>query len=188
LIAVPAGFDLPMIQLHPDCRARLIETIADAIPSIVVNNGMFINYPSSTKLVIADNVIPTRGKVRDQLTTYVNETPVSTFIVDQFRSELLQLNQYQQDRPSMNLTEIGGYEDPKQVAERLVDQIGSLPWQYKLTIRLPQQLVPLLPATENNIVLNDQIELVRAYDTFQELYPLDTEKMSSLLGLGLAVC
>jgi hypothetical protein len=85
----------------------------------------------ATLLVTADNVIPTSGKVRDQLTTYINETPISTFVEDQLRSELL-LQRYS-DIPSVNLTEIGGYEDPKQVAERLVDQISSLPWQYKLT-------------------------------------------------------
>jgi hypothetical protein len=89
-IAVRAGFDLPMIQLHPDCRSRLIKTIAEAIPSIVVTNGMFIDYASTAKLDTADTTIPTSGPVRDQLTDYVNETPVSTFIVDQLRSELLQ--------------------------------------------------------------------------------------------------
>jgi GR25 family glycosyltransferase involved in LPS biosynthesis len=56
-----------------------------------------------------------------------------------------------------------------------------------LTIRLPQQLVPLLPPGENNIVLSDEIELVRADDNFQGLYPLETDGASSppkgLLGL-----
>jgi hypothetical protein len=177
-----------MIQLHPNCRARLIETIADAIPSIVVTYGKFISYSSVTKLVTADNVIPTRGTVRNQLTTYINETPVSTFVLDLLQSELLQFNQFQQGKPSMNLTNIVGYEDPRQVAEKLVDQISSLPWQYKLTIRLPQQLVPLLPSGENSIVLNDQIELVRASDIFQKLYPLETDRASTptsgLFGLG----
>src|SRR5262249_6994379 len=173
-----------MIQLHPDCRARLIDVIADAIPSIVVKNGMFIAYPSTAKLAAADNVIPTRGKVRDQLTTYINETPVSSFVVDRLQSELLQLDRYSLNRPSTNLTDIGGYEDPKQVAEILVDQISSLPWQYRLTIRLPQQLVPLLPPSENSIVLSDQIELVQADDNFQRLYPLKTErKLPSLISL-----
>ena len=172
-----------MIELHADCRARLIEAIADTISSLVVTNGKFINYSSTGKLVTADKVIPARGPVREQLTTYINETPISTFVVDQLQSELLP-KQYQQDRPLMNLTEVKGYEDPKQVAERLVDQISSLPWQYKLTIRLPQQLVPLLPPGDNNIVLSDEVELVRANDTFQGLYPLEPEKQS-LLGVGL---
>jgi hypothetical protein len=175
-----------LIKLQAKCRARLIEAIVDAVPSLVVNDGMFI-YASTAKLGTTDNIIPTSGPVRDQLTDYVNETPVSTFIVDQLRSELLKLNQYQEDT-STSLTEIGGYEDPQQVAERLVDQISSLPWQYKLTIRLPQQLVPLLPPGENSIVLNDQIELVRASDIFQKLYPLETDRASTptsgLLGLG----
>ena len=157
---------MSMIKLHPDCRTRLIETITDAISSLVVTNGKFISYSSTTKLVTADKVIPTSGTVRDQLTTNINETPISTFVVDQLQSELLP-KQYQLDAPSMNLTEIGEYEYPKQVAERLVDQISSLPWQYKLTIRLPQQLVPLLPPNEDSIVLRDQIELMRADDNFQ---------------------
>jgi hypothetical protein len=175
-IAVPAGFDLSMIQLHADCRARLIDTIADAISSLVVTNGRFISYSPTTlaKLVTADNVIPTSGKVRDQLTTYINETPISTFVEDQLRIEL-QLQRYS-DSASMNLTEIGGYKDPKQVAGRLVDQISSLPWQYKLTIMLPQQLVPLLPPGENRIALNDQVVLVRADDNFQGSYPFKTEE------------
>ena len=166
-----------MIKLHPDCRTRLIETITDAISSLVVTNGKFISYSSTTKLVTADKVIPTSGTVRDQLTTNINETPISTFVVDQLQSELLP-KQYQLDAPSMNLTEIGEYEYPKQVAERLVDQICSLPWQYKLTIRLPQQLVPLLPPNEDSIVLRDQIELIRADDNFQRSYPLETEQKS----------
>jgi hypothetical protein len=147
---------------------------------------MFIDYASTAKLDTADTTIPTSGPVRDQLTDYVNETPVSTFIVDQLRSELLQLNQYQQNKASVSLTEIGGYEDPKQVAKRLVDQISSLPWQYKLTVRLPQQLMPLLPLGENAVELSDEIKLVRADDNFQSLYPLETLNLTSLglLGLG----
>jgi hypothetical protein len=35
-----------MIQLHPNCQASLIETIADALSSIVVNNGMFMKAES----------------------------------------------------------------------------------------------------------------------------------------------
>lgn|SRR5262249_48751162 len=163
-----------MIPLHPDARTRLIQTVADAVASLKATNGMFIDLLSArAELFKVDNVIPSSGEVHDQLTTYIGEYPVSAFITNQLSVELRQLDQFQLDVPSVKLTDIEGYEDPKRVAERLVAQLSSLPWQYNLTIRLPDEVSSLL-ATDSKRELDEQIRLTRPDANFRQLFPLET--------------
>jgi hypothetical protein len=177
-----------MIRLHPDARTRLIQTVADAIASLKAKHGMFIDLLSAAaELDKANNVVPSSGEVHDQLTTYIGEYPISTFLMNQLDIELRQLNRFQSDAPSVKLTDIEGYGDPQRVADRLVAQLSSLPWQYSLTIMLPDEVSSLL-ATDSKRELNEQIRLNRPDENFRQLFPLETGEDATptpFSGLGL---
>jgi hypothetical protein len=120
-----------MLQLHPNARARLIELVANGIMSLQTRNGMFVDTASALDLVNADNALD--RAVRDQLLAYIGDLPLVTFITDLLDDELRTLNQFLVGTPFKKLTDIDGYGDVKQVAERFVTQLVSLPWQYSLT-------------------------------------------------------
>lgn len=77
------------------------------------------------------------------------------------------------DRPelkSSKLTDIGGYRDPHAVAERLVTELCSLPWQYSLILRLPDELCSAL-LTDASTELNDGARLIRRDENFKQQFP-----------------
>jgi hypothetical protein len=77
------------LDLHPDCKRRLIEVIAEGLPIIKVNNGMFLERVSLVMgLYKTDLVIPEKGGLRNQLVAYVNDLPVVDFISEILGTEL----------------------------------------------------------------------------------------------------
>ena len=46
------------IELHPKCKARLIEVLTDGLPKLRAKNGMFIERPSVMHIVTGDSVLP----------------------------------------------------------------------------------------------------------------------------------
>jgi hypothetical protein len=161
------------LNLNQECHARLHEVLKAALPTITINNGMFPNRSSIDRLIEAERVLPQTGKLRDRLVEYVDDFPFTEFILDMLGEELWHLDKY---RPDTNpkLTEIQGYNDADAVAARLLGQFESLPWQYRLTVKLPDALGELLHTAETAATLSPSIWIVRATEEFAHQFPLET--------------
>lgn len=164
------------IQLHPDCKARLTAILAEGIPGIQTSHGKFLER-LSVMLAIhkAERVIPDKGPVHEQLASYIGEFPIIEFVSDTLSLELTELDNYRADNPSAKLVEIKGYEDPRAVAERLVNQLEALPYRYTITAKLPEQLSALLEKFVTTYELSPTIRLSRHSAQFDTLYPLKSE-------------
>lgn len=58
------------LDLHPDCKRRVIEVIAEALPMIKVIKGMFLDRMSlALALYKTEHVVPETGqlKIKNQL-------------------------------------------------------------------------------------------------------------------------
>lgn len=161
------------LSLHQDCRASLHAALKAALPKFTINNGMFPNRSSIDRLIDAECVLPQTGKLHDRLVEYVDDFPFTEFILDVLGDELWHLDKY---RPDTNpkLTEIQGYHDADAVAARLLDQFESLPWQYRLTVKLPDALGELLHSAETAATLSPSICIIRATEEFANQFPLET--------------
>ena len=80
-------------ELHPDCRRRLTERLAEALTAIRVEKGTFLDYHSTTVLSDLDSSLP-RGEVRQRLEQNVSENPFSDFVTGTLATELLKTQQY----------------------------------------------------------------------------------------------
>ena len=162
------------IDLHSDCKERLLKVLHEALPGIEARNGMFIERKSAAPVVICDFVLPKTGKVHDRLLDYIDDFPFTEFVIDTLGQELWELDKYQSEKPSVRLAEIEGYENSKSVAERLIESFQTLPWSYQLSFLLPEQLSSLLPSTKDEVVISPTIRVARATDQFAAQFPLAT--------------
>jgi hypothetical protein len=150
----------------------LTDVLAASLAAVIVKNRMFIEYPSIRGLLEADNVLPQSGKLRQDLSEYVSESPVSDFVLETLARELYETQKYESDTPPAKLTELGGYADLQTVAARIIEQLRTLPWAYALSIPLPNEIGTVLGKTTSLLLDTDTIRLVVPGDHFTDEYPL----------------
>lgn len=176
------------LELHPNCRNRLIEAVAEGLPTIKVNNGMFLDRMSLLfGLFKAEEVIPERGPVRNRLIEYVNDYPVTDFIGERLRTELRERDAYDSNTPSIGLTDLEGYEDPRAMAQARVDELESLPWKYTLSIRLPAKIDEFFHGLADELALAEHVRIVTSRVILDERFPLlspDEKKNRRIHGSG----
>lgn len=184
----PPSRKLMALDLHPDCKRRLIEVIAEGLPMIKVNNGMFLERMSLTMgLYKTEQVIPEKGRLRNQLVEYVSDFPALDFIGEILGTELDERHEYLADTPSIELTRLKGYGDPKAIAQSLVDQFDSLPWKYTLSIRLPAKINDFFNSLVKEFPLAEHIRLVTPEAGLDERFPLlskDEKRHKRIHGRG----
>ena len=162
------------LGLHADCKSRLVDALSEALPHIELKNGMFVEELSAFILLYnPEKVLPIKGKIRDQLVNYIDERPLTEFVTTTLSSELRDAT-YISDGPNIKLAELEPYRDAKQVAERLVESLESLPRQYTLTLRLPKMLDTLVSPDKTKIVLSPNIRIVRATSEFRQAFEFET--------------
>jgi hypothetical protein len=161
------------LNIHPKCRERLDESLPTALAWIKAQNGMFIDRLSTAHLMMADFILPQTGGLHDRLVEYLDEFPLSEFVLDTLGQELWELDQYISDK-TLKLPEIAIYADTKDLSNRLLDAFETLPWHYQLTIPLPAQLNKLLDINQFEIVLSPEVRIVRPNDACSAQFPLET--------------
>jgi hypothetical protein len=162
------------LGLHAECKSRLVDALSEALPNIEIKNGMFIEGLSAfIVLYNSEKVLPTKGKIRDQLVNYIDERPLTEFVTATLSSELRDAT-YISDGPNIRLAELEPYRDAKKTAERLVESLESLPRQYMLTLRLPKMLDTVVGPAKAESILSSNIRIVRATSEFRQTFEFET--------------
>jgi hypothetical protein len=81
---------------------------------------MFIDRLSTAHLMMADFILPQTGGLHDRLVEYLDEFPLSEFVLDTLGQELWELDQYISDT-TLKLPEIAIYADTKDLSNQLLD-------------------------------------------------------------------
>ena len=176
------------IELHPECKKRILEIVTEQLPHVVVSNNMFLERRSSYRLFLVEDTLPTKGVIKNQLENYIGDFPLFEFLSDTLSKELYENQKYDSDRPSAKLTEIEGYEDSEAVAKRLIESFTTLPWEYTLTIKFENDFGELFCNTIKKVSASDSIQLSCPDEQFKKSFPLTSGNEArdrSLLGGGL---
>jgi hypothetical protein len=170
------------LELHPKCKARLIDAVAGAISKLNVEHGQYIDrYPASLELKNAESILPDKGELREQLINYIDaDAPLTEFVIDSISEELRQFP-YEPERSLQPLTSIGSYSDSRRAAERLVDQFASLPMLYTFSLKLPPAFLQMA-GTRTRVELSPQLRIVRSDPELFALYPPEAEKDFEVTG------
>jgi hypothetical protein len=107
------------LGLHSDCRKRLEEKIAEQLSQLKVESRMFLEQGSTAALILAESVLPERGKIKDQLVQYIGEFPIHDFVYETLSRELNENEKYDAGAPLLSLTELEDYKDSTSVARDL---------------------------------------------------------------------
>lgn len=159
------------IGLHQNCLQSLSEKIAEQLPEISVQNRMFLERWSMVYLRRVESTLPQNGSIKDKLEQYISETPVSDFVYETLSKELHQGHKYDSETAAISLTQLDDYKDPKAVAERLVRDFESLPWEYSLAIKLDNELGALFAKTLKEFVICDSLKLITPDEALAKEFP-----------------
>jgi hypothetical protein len=160
------------IRLHVEARKTILEALTKAVPNIIVNNKMFLDRKSLVWLFLANMSLPKHGKLHETLVARVGEYPLFDFVEGWLSRELYTRDEYDSDLPSLPLSQIAGYEDPRRVAEVWVREFETLPWPYVLSLKLPSEVSAVLRDVVNRVPFGDRAFLVCPDDDFIEQHPL----------------
>jgi hypothetical protein len=160
------------LNLHPECKARLIKVIASQLPNMVIKNRIFLDQKSVMGLIDAESILPQTGGVKEALNNYISESPVFDFVYDSLSKELYELQKYSLDSPELMLTDVERYKDSAATASKLIDAFDSLPWKYGMTIQFEEDLSATLGRLIGNYSISDAFRIVTPDVTFSNKFPL----------------
>ncbi|MBU8932465.1 MAG: hypothetical protein KOO62_00515 [candidate division Zixibacteria bacterium] len=178
------------LGLHRDCVKRLSEKIADLLAQVKVKNRVFLDWESAVTLIRAESIMPKSGDLTRVLEEYVGETPLFSFLYNHLSERLAKTQEYDSSSLSLLLQELKGYEDLTAIAQRLVSDFESLPWDYCLTIKFDNRFGDFFARTLKEYSLGDSVRLVSPDDTFERDFPLgddvgtnDAPSLGDLVGI-----
>ncbi|WP_338687779.1 hypothetical protein V5279_22610 [Bradyrhizobium sp. 26S5] len=162
------------LELHTDCKTRLVEALAEAIPLFEVRHGMFLErFPTWMLLDRVENVLPKKGKLHEQLVSSIDERPFTEFVIHTLTRELA-AEKFVSEGPNVKLTTLERFNDPQALARRLVSEFESLPHAYTLSLRLPARLEKIIGVGRSEVKLAPNIRIVRATTAFAHEFSLET--------------
>jgi len=162
------------LEIHRDCKERLVASLSQHLETVTVSNKKFLDRQSAIPIALAEEVLPGQGNVKDQLDKYIGELPLFDFVYEQLCKELYEGQAYEADTGAQALSEIDGYENNQATAQRLIDDLDSLPWAYCLTLQfhneISEEIFPIL----QNFTVCDELSFVKPDDIFLDEFPLTT--------------
>ena len=153
------------LNIHPECRNSLIDTLAEALEKARVNNKSYLNRKSLYHLFKVEDVLPQRGKIKKDLEAYIGESPIFDFVYGKLSRDLNENETYNPDFPDQLLSDNPNYSDIRALSTSLVNELESLPWKYCFTFQLNSSIGQhatdeLIPLTENIRAIKKGAELV----------------------------
>ncbi len=174
------------LNIHPDCKKRLIEKLAEALASARVNNKSFLNRKSLYPILAIESILPRSGQIRDELEKFIGESPLFDFVYGKLSRELNENEQYDSDIPDELLTNNPNYSDLNSLSAQLITELDSLPWKYCFTFRINSSIGKY--ATDEIINLTGDIRVIKAGSELISNFPLQSgieERDRYLHGGGL---
>jgi hypothetical protein len=151
---------------------RLSDVVTTGLEDLTVKSQVFLDRRSARSLLEADNVLPQNGTLRQALYEYLGEAPVFDFVFESLSRELYETQTYDSEKPPVKLRELDGYEDLRARASRLLEDFRSLPWQYALSLPLPNEIGRVLGSATATNLTTQTIRVITPNDAFSAEYPL----------------
>lgn len=172
------------LHLHNQCKERLVEVLTEQLSKIKVANKRYLDRKSMIFVFLAEESLPDKGKIKEQLDNFLSETPLYDFIYETLSSELQQKFNYDPELPEAHLISLEGYRRPRRLALRLVEEFDKLPWNYMLTIKLGDEISSSLGSLVGDCQLTKNLWLVRPTKEWDKKYPLKSSKGSGLMSIA----
>ena len=121
------------MELHPSCRIRLTERLAEGLRKVQFKNQYFLDYLSFKSLDACSLVLP--SKIQEGATAWISSDPLRDFsygfIVEHLGLYAKILSQLPKEEFPVLLSDIA---DTAQMAAQIVDSFATLPWEYTVVM------------------------------------------------------
>lgn len=158
------------LGLHEKCLNNLKEKLAAALEGAIVINKSYLDTCSLGGFLELEKSLPTSGKIKTNIESYITESPIFDFLYDQLSKELNENFEYDFDTPKARLLDIEEYSKCQEVSGRLINLFESLPWNYIFTFKLNQEISKFIDTQE--FKLSKNIKIIKPNDQFTNSYPL----------------
>lgn len=162
-------------------RGALVEEISRCLDETVVYGNVLVSTWSMRGLRTVQ-ALPKSGPVADALYGWVGDRPLLTFVSNEVARNFVP-GEFDGGKEAP-LSSFSGYEDLKKVAGDLVDSMGSLPWQYSLTMRLPSSLIDSFPKEVGCIQITDRQRVVTGQWLKEQGFPSEDRPRGLLALMG----
>jgi hypothetical protein len=160
------------LGLHQQCKQRIVEKTAEGLASLKVEHRTFLERQSTFPLILIEDILPQTGRLKESIEGYISETPLYDFLFGTLSRELYENQEFDSETPLINLTDIPGYQNALSVAERLISDFESLPWEYSLSIKFDNDFGDMFARSVGEFVLGDYAKLIAPKDQFVEQFPI----------------
>ena len=160
------------LELHQNCQNRLVESLADQLQDVRINNGVSLEIGSMMRLLDSEKILPQTGPQKDALNKYIGDTPLFDFVFETISRDMYENGKYNSESASTPLSSLHRYADPNATARRLVDEFNSLPWRYIVSFELNSALGKMLRAHASGCAISDNIRLVVPDASSDRAFPL----------------
>lgn len=160
------------LDLNQKCIDRLVEKLIEVLPEIMVENNMFIMRNSTYKLFSAEIILPQKGKLNTDLENYIGEFPFSEFVTEYISNQLSVSQKYDFDAIPVKLIELESYSNPEKIAQQIVEEFNSLPWEYTVSFKIDNEFGKIFNEKIKNYKLSESVDINSPDDEFINQYPL----------------
>lgn len=162
------------INLHENCLKKLRESLAEKLGDVEINYGSFLAPGTYGSFEEMDSIVPSNGRVRDDLHSYIGEFPFASFVAGFLSLELNDKLAFDGNSEHRKLTNVPEYENCAAVSDRLVKEFESLPWAYNFSFRLPVSFSRIFCEYVKDFNLSDDV-FIRSGNSMGDEFPLVSE-------------
>lgn len=156
------------------CADRIEELLSEALSKMEVKNNRFLTDSARLFLIPSNESLPKTGKVRQRLETYIGHLPIVEYISDQISKDLDERFEYDSNKPTSSLTDLDGYESPKETALRLVSEFQKIPERYKIILQIPSRVSEYFSLITDGYKFSDDFEIRFADQGFCDEFPINS--------------
>jgi len=147
------------LDIHPNYKKRLKEKTAGLLSHVTFENMSYFSGYSAQLFSLLDDILPTKGDIRDQLDSQVGEHPLYEFISSEMLKDLRYNYEYESDSTPIKAEEIDHFSDLEEYSNYLIEHFDSLPFKYSFMFELPQNLFTHF--TENQYKFGEKLRLIQ---------------------------
>lgn len=154
-------------------KNKLTEKLITILNNAVVPEDAAFDLKTFTALFELDNFIRKEKKNNSRilLEKYIDEKPIFTFLYNQLIKLLLIAETKETIKKPLLLSKIEGFERLDEVAQKLIDDLATIPWKYSVTLFLNDSISETLKTAINGYVDNGFFRVGIVDDSFNAEYP-----------------
>jgi hypothetical protein len=132
------------IRLQNTHRRAVLDGLKQALRSITVSNGLYVDFDSMDHLFALDQRLPKQGQVRDDVNSiFGDDDPLYGFFRDRITRMLQATEKFRQGDEKRALIDFTAFADIDTVAAEMLEDFVALPRSYCITVPLPTNVAEM---------------------------------------------